>query len=68
MERLTPRIEAQLLKRIRGEFSGIMPAKTKKWKHLSGMNFDWVLEECLGAGIVETFETHSVGPGVRVLR
>lgn len=59
---------SSIAKRIRGEFSGIMPAKTKKWKHLSGMNFDWVLEECLGAGIVETFETHSVGPGVRVLR
>jgi hypothetical protein len=59
---------SSIAKRVRGEFSGIMPAKTKKWKHLSGMNFDWALEECLGAGLVETFETHSVGLGVRILR
>ena len=59
---------SSIAKRIRGDFSGIMPAKTKKWKHLSGMNFDWALEECLGAGLVETFDTHSVGLGVRTLR
>jgi hypothetical protein len=58
---------SSIAKRIRGEFSGIMPAKTKKWKHLSGMNFEWALEECLGAGLVETFETHSVGLGLRIL-
>lgn len=54
-------------KRIRGEFSGVMPAKTKKWKDLQGLNFDWVLEECLGAGLIELFETRSVGLGVRAL-
>ena len=54
-------------KRIRGEFSGVMPAKTKKWKDLYGLNFDWTLEECLGAGLVELFETRSVGLGVRAL-
>jgi hypothetical protein len=54
-------------KRIRGEFSGVMPAKTKKWKDLYGLNFDWVLEECLGAGLIELFETRSVGLGVRAL-
>ena len=54
-------------KRIRGEFSGIMPAKTRKWKDLYGLNFDWVVEECLGAGLIELFETRSVGLGVRGL-
>lgn len=54
-------------KRIRGEFSGVMPARTKKWKDLYGLNFDWVVEECLGAGLIELFETRSVGLGIRAL-
>lgn len=54
-------------KRIRGEFSGVMPSKTKKWKDLYGLSFDWALEECLGAGLIELFETRSVGLGVRAL-
>lgn len=54
-------------KRIRGEFSGILPAKTKKWRDLYGLSFDWALEECFGAGLVELFETHSVGLGIRAL-
>jgi hypothetical protein len=54
-------------KQIRGEFSGIMPAKTKKWKDLYGLDYDWVLAECLGAGIIELFETKAVGLGVRAL-
>lgn len=56
-----------LAKRARGEFAGILPGKTKKWKDLYGMKFRWVLEEALGAGLVEIFETGSVGPGVRSL-
>lgn len=54
-------------KRVRGEFSNVLPAKTKKWKDLYGINFDWALEECLGAGLVEVFETYSVGLGIRSL-
>ncbi|KAL9616501.1 MAG: hypothetical protein Q9160_008644 [Pyrenula sp. 1 TL-2023] len=54
-------------KKARGEFAGILPGRTKKWKHFYGLNFDWVLQECLGAGLVELFETHSVGYGVRRL-
>jgi hypothetical protein len=54
-------------KRIRGEFSQILPAKTKKWRNLNGLNFDWALEECLGAGMIELFETHAVGLGVRAI-
>lgn len=56
-----------LAKRARGEFAGILPGKTKKWKELYGMQFRWVLEEALGAGLVEIFETGSVGPGIRCL-
>ena len=54
-------------KRTRGEFAGIQPGKTKKWKHFYGLIFYWTLDECLGAGLVELFETHSVGYGVRAL-
>ena len=54
-------------KRARGEFSGLLPGKTKKWKDLYGLDFDWALQECLGAGLVELFETKSVGHGVRAL-
>lgn len=54
-------------KRARGERAGILPGRTKKWKDLYGMRFRWVLEEALGAGLVEAFETGSVGVGVRCL-
>ncbi|CAI7580387.1 unnamed protein product [Penicillium bialowiezense] len=56
-----------LAKRARGEFAGVLPGKTKKWKELNGMHFRWALEEALGAGLVEMFETGSVGPGIRSL-
>jgi hypothetical protein len=56
-----------LAKRARGEFAGILPGRTKKWKDLYGMHFRWVVEEALGAGLVEIFETGSVGPGIRCL-
>lgn len=54
-------------KRARGESTGVLPGKTKKWKDLYGINFRWALEEALGAGLVEIFDTGSVGPGVRLL-
>ncbi|OKL61556.1 hypothetical protein UA08_03907 [Talaromyces atroroseus] len=54
-------------KRARGEFSGVLPGRTKKWKGFNGMSFRWILEEALGAGLVELFDTGSVGPGVRCL-
>jgi Serine-threonine protein kinase 19 len=54
-------------KRLRGEFSRVLPGRTKKWKHFYGLKFDWVLEECLGAGLVELFDTGSVGHGIRVV-
>jgi hypothetical protein len=54
-------------KKLRGEFAGVLPGRTKKWKQFYGMRFDWVLEECLGAGLVELFETGSVGRAVRAV-
>ena len=54
-------------KRARGEFAGLLPGQTKKWKDFYGLDFDWALQECLGAGLVELFETKSVGHGVRAL-
>ena len=56
-----------MARRIRGQFSNVLPARTKKWKALNGLSFDWVVEECLGAGLIELFETHSVGLGVKAL-
>ncbi|KAK5256228.1 hypothetical protein LTR16_003743 [Cryomyces antarcticus] len=49
----------------RGDFGATLPGRTKKWKAFYGLEFDWVLEECLGSGLVDVFETGSVGLGVR---
>ncbi|KAF2031719.1 hypothetical protein EK21DRAFT_62479 [Setomelanomma holmii] len=57
--------EREERKKARGEFAGVLPGKTKKWRQFYGMRFEWILEECLGAGLVELFETGSVGRAVR---
>ncbi|XP_014552295.1 hypothetical protein COCVIDRAFT_48252, partial [Bipolaris victoriae FI3] len=54
-------------KKVRGEFQGVLPGRTKRWKQFCGMRVEWVVEECVGAGLVELFETGSVGRGVRVV-
>ena len=54
-------------KKARGEFFGILPSRTRKWKQFYGLTFDWVLGECVGAGLIEVFETGSVGRGVRAI-
>lgn len=54
-------------KRGRREFSGVLPARTKKWKEFHGLSFEWILHEAIGAGLVELFETGSVGRAVRLL-
>lgn len=54
-------------KRSRGEFSGVLPGRTRKWKQFYGITFEWILEECVGAGMVEVFDTRSVGRGVRAI-
>ena len=53
--------------RLRGEWKGTLPGRTRKWKQFHGLEFDWVLEECVGAGMVECFQTGSVGVGVRAI-
>lgn len=58
---------ASKARNVRGVFSEVMPAKTKKWRKLWGMRFEWAVAECLGAGLAEIFETGSVGLGIRAL-
>jgi hypothetical protein len=59
--------EATRAQRLRGQWVGVVPGKTKKWRSFHGLEFQWVLEECLGAGLVECFRTGSVGMGVRAI-
>lgn len=59
--------DATRAQRLRGEWIGVVPGKTKKWRTFCGLEFQWVLEECLGAGLVECFRTGSVGMGVRAI-
>jgi hypothetical protein len=58
--------EASEKKQARREFAGILPGRTKKWKQFYGLRFEWILEECVGAGLVELFETGSVGQAIRL--
>jgi hypothetical protein len=58
--------EQSKAKRARGEWTRVLPGKTKKWKQFHGMQFQYIFEECLGSGAVECFKTGSVGLGVRV--
>jgi Serine-threonine protein kinase 19 len=57
--------QASLGKRARGEFIGVLPGRTRKWRQFYGLNFEWVMGECVGAGLIELFETGSVGKGAR---
>ncbi|KAK3695066.1 serine-threonine protein kinase 19 [Podospora appendiculata] len=59
--------EGARAKRARGEFASVLPARTKKWRELHGLTFEWVLGEAVGAGMVELFDTGSVGRGVRLV-
>ncbi|KAF4636098.1 hypothetical protein G7Y89_g1997 [Cudoniella acicularis] len=58
---------ANAARRNRGEFIGVLPGRTRKWKQFYGISFEWVLGECVGAGLVEVFDTGSIGRGVRAL-
>ena len=59
--------EAHQAKKYRGEFAGVLPARTKKWKTFYGMRCEWVIDEAVGRGLIERFQTGSVGEGVRIL-
>ncbi|KAL2064960.1 hypothetical protein VTL71DRAFT_4100 [Oculimacula yallundae] len=57
---------ASTARHSRGEF-GVLPGRTRKWKQFHGMSFEWILGECVGAGMVEVFDTRSIGRGIRAL-
>jgi hypothetical protein len=57
--------EMSRLKRARGEWGGVLPGKTKRWREFYGMRFEGLLAECVGGGLVEVFDTGAVGMGVR---
>lgn len=59
--------EREERKKAKREFVGVLPGRTKKWKQFYGMRFEWILEECVGAGLVELFETGSVGRAARLV-
>ncbi|KAM0701393.1 hypothetical protein Q7P35_011754 [Cladosporium inversicolor] len=61
----TPNDPLNRLKRERGEWGGVLPGKTKRWKEFYGMRFECVLAECVGSGLVELFDTGAVGMAVR---
>lgn len=54
-------------RRERGEFGGVPRGRTRWWRVFWGVEFGWVVRECVGAGMVEVFETGCVGRGVRVI-
>ncbi|KAH6675636.1 serine-threonine protein kinase 19-domain-containing protein [Halenospora varia] len=58
---------ANAARRNRGEFTGVLPGRTRKWKQFYGISFEWILGECVGAGLVEVFNTGSIGRGIRAL-
>ncbi|KAG7135844.1 hypothetical protein HYQ46_008850 [Verticillium longisporum] len=55
--------DARKMRRARGEFTGVLPWQTKKWREFYGLEFGWVLAEAMGTGRLEVFETGSVGRG-----
>lgn len=59
--------EASEARRNRGEFAGVLPGRTRKWKQFYGITYEWILGECVGAGLVEVFDTGSIGRGIRAL-
>ena len=61
----TPNDAVNRLKRERGEWGGVLSGKTKRWREFYGMRFECVLAECVGAGLVELFDTGAVGMAVR---
>ena len=54
-------------KKARGEFVGVLPGRTKKWKTFYGMTFEFILAECVGCGLMEGVKTGDGGVGVRAL-
>lgn len=45
--------------------SAFCRGRRENGKQFRGLTFDWVLPEAVGSGLVEVFETNSVGHAVR---
>lgn len=59
-------VKGEDARKERGDRRGeVLPGKTRKWRSFQGLDFRWVLEECVGSGMVELFGTGAVGIGVR---
>lgn len=58
-------ISEKPIARFKGLSGPVLPGRTRKWKQFYGLKFEYVLEECLGTGLIEGFDTGSVGLGVR---
>ena len=56
----TPSDPLNRLKRERGEWGGVLPGKTKRWREFYGMRFECVLAECVGSGLVEFWTFYPV--------
>lgn len=56
---------ASVAKRARGEWRGVLPGRTKKWREFWGRAFQGVLAEAVGMGAVEVFGTGMGSIGVR---
>ncbi|KAF4123385.1 Serine-threonine protein kinase 19 [Geosmithia morbida] len=52
---------------LRERFDGGASLYGARWRDFSGVRWEWVLGEAVGLGVVELFETKSVGRGVRAL-
>ena len=63
----TPTDVASRKKRERGEWTGVLPGKTRKWREFWGLKFECVVAEGVGAGVVEVFDTGVGVWGVRAI-
>ncbi|KXS93626.1 hypothetical protein AC578_783 [Pseudocercospora eumusae] len=62
-----PNDSASKAKRLRGEWTGVLPGQTRKFRQFHGLDGEWLLAECVGTGDIQLFETGSVGLAIRGL-
>ncbi|KAI9839663.1 MAG: hypothetical protein M1819_002289 [Sarea resinae] len=59
---------ASVGKRVRGEFAGLLPGRTRKWRAYWGVDFAWVVGECVGGGLVEVLDGAGLGSSGGIVR
>ncbi|KAG5981671.1 hypothetical protein E4U55_002707 [Claviceps digitariae] len=59
--------EAWLRERFEARGAGPGAGQSPRWKDFWGLEWEWLLGQAVGLGVVEVFETGSVGKGVRLL-